>query len=167
MGPVQIGLAPGVSVDFHEVQATARGILEFAPPCGDDRAAGGATVAGLSRELLPGWYDEWVLVEAEDWRLLRLHALEKLAGEFIAARRFADAVAAARAAVRAEPLRESAHAALIGAHLAEGNHADALMVFEHYRLLLHTELGIAPTAALLGLVAGLHRHAAVTPPVRQ
>jgi SARP family transcriptional regulator, regulator of embCAB operon len=163
--PVHIGLAPNVGVDLHEIRATVRRILKSAPPSGDECPADEATVAGLSRDLLPGWYDDWVLLEAEDWRLLRLQALEKLAAEFTTARRFPDAIAAAGAAVRAEPLRESAHIALITAHLTEGNHADALKIFERYRLLLRTELGLAPTAALLGLVAGLHRHAAVTPPV--
>jgi hypothetical protein len=29
--------------------------------------------------LLPGWYDDWVLIEAQIWRQLRMHALEALA----------------------------------------------------------------------------------------
>ena len=73
---------------------------------------GGAAITALSGELLPDWYDDWVLLEAENWRQLRLHALEVLAGLLTAAGRYGDAAAAALAAVRADPLRESAHAAL-------------------------------------------------------
>jgi hypothetical protein len=86
-----------------------------------DRAElGMAAVPVLSADLLPDWYDDWVLLEAEDWRRLRLHALEALAGRLIALGRWGEAANAAGAAVRAEPLRESARAALIQAHLAVG-----------------------------------------------
>ncbi|MDT7709048.1 MAG: family transcriptional regulator, regulator of embCAB operon, partial [Pseudonocardiales bacterium] len=115
VGPGHVGLAPGVGVDLHEARSVARGILD--PGTGSLwPARDGAIVARLSGELLPGWYEDWALVEAEEWRQLRLHALETLAGEFITAGHFADAVAAGGAAVRGEPLRESAHAVLIGAH---------------------------------------------------
>jgi len=69
-----------------------------------------AAVPVLSADLLPDWYDDWVLLEAEDWRQLRLHALEALAGRLIALGRWGEAANAAGAAVRAEPLRESARA---------------------------------------------------------
>jgi hypothetical protein len=67
-----------------------------------------AAVPVLSADLLPDWYDDWVLLEAEDWRQLRLHALEALAGRLIALGCWGEAANAAGAAVRAEPLRESA-----------------------------------------------------------
>jgi DNA-binding SARP family transcriptional activator len=109
----------------------------------------------LSVDLLPGWYDDWVLIEAEDWRQLRLHALEALTRRLIAAGRWGEAADAACAAVRAEPLRESAHAALIQVHLAEGNQSEAMREFTHYRGLLHRELGLEPTQRLCRLVQGL------------
>jgi hypothetical protein len=74
---------------------------------------GPEALACLSADLLPGWYDDWVLSEAEDWRQLRLHALEALADRLTATGRWGEAADAAGAAVRAEPLRESANAALI------------------------------------------------------
>ncbi|HML98975.1 MAG TPA: bacterial transcriptional activator domain-containing protein [Tepidiformaceae bacterium] len=112
-------------------------------------------IASLSADLLPDWYDDWAVIETEEWRQLRLHALEALAGHLVAARRFGDAAAAAVAAVRAEPLRESAHAALVRVHLAEGNQSEALRAFERYRDLLENELGLEPTPRLLELVHGL------------
>ncbi|MEV4188142.1 bacterial transcriptional activator domain-containing protein, partial [Streptosporangium canum] len=70
-----------------------------------------------------------------------------------------DAVAAAGVAVRADPLRESARAALIRAHLAEDNQVEALRCFEHYSRHLQAELGLRPTPRLCELVAGLRSDA--------
>ena len=97
-----------------------------------------------------------MLLEAEDWRQLRLHALEALAVRLIALGRWGEAANAAGAAVRAEPLRESARAALIQAHLAEGNQSEAVREFTRYRTLLDAELGVAPTPRLHELLASLH-----------
>ncbi|GGX98098.1 AfsR/SARP family transcriptional regulator [Streptomyces hiroshimensis] len=166
ISPGELALADVVAVDLHEVRALAHRILDATESPG----LGTEEIEGLSQELLPGWCDEWALGEAEEWRQLRLHALEALASHFAGARRYAHAVSAAGAAVRAEPLRESAHAALIKAHLAEGNQSEALRAFRNYRVLLRSELGLSPTPRLLGLVAGLGpavsrvdgHHAAVT-----
>jgi DNA-binding SARP family transcriptional activator len=115
------------------------------------------SVAVLSIDVLPDWYDDWVVVEAEEWRQLRLHALEALADRLLAEGRYGDAIGAALAAVRSEPLRESARAAVIRVHLAEGNQSDAVMEFERYRAVLSDELGLEPTPRLSDLVAGLER----------
>jgi DNA-binding SARP family transcriptional activator len=93
--------------------------------------------------------------EAEDWRQLRLHALEALAQRLTAQGHYGDAAAAALAAVRAEPLRESPRAALIRVHIAEGNPSEALREFARYGELLMLELGIEPTERLRALVANL------------
>jgi SARP family transcriptional regulator, regulator of embCAB operon len=96
-----------------------------------------------------------VLVEAEEWRQLRLHALEALADRLLAERRFGEASGAALAAVRAEPLRESARAVVIRVHLAEGNQSEAVAEFGRYRTLLEAELGLEPTDHLRELVIDL------------
>ncbi len=49
---------------------------------------------------------------------------------------------------RAEPLRETACAALTRVHLAGGNESEALRAFERLRTLLAAELGIEPTPGL-------------------
>jgi DNA-binding SARP family transcriptional activator len=137
---LELGLAEGVAVDIRQAQMLARRLLDPAVTP-DQSDLSPAAVASLSSDLLPGRYDDWVLVEAEDWRQLRLHALEALADRL--------------AAMRAEPLRESAHVALIQAHLAEGNQSEALREFTRYRTLLHAELGLEPTPRLCRLVQGL------------
>ena len=155
---LELGLAKDVTVDIRHAQRLARRLLD---PAGTPEQSDlcPAAIVILSGELLPGWYDDWVLVEAEDWRQLRLHALESLAGRLTVAGCWGQAAAAARAAVRAEPLRESAHAALIQVHLAEGNQSEAVRQFTSYRALLHAELGLEPTVRLRRLIQGLHSRA--------
>lgn len=103
--------------------------------------------------LLPGWGEDWVLVERERVRQLRLHALEALAGHLCRRGWFARAVEAALEAIRLEPLRESAHRALITIHLQEHNFGEAARHYNGFRQLLHTELGIEPSPQLAALVA--------------
>jgi SARP family transcriptional regulator, regulator of embCAB operon len=76
-GP-DVSLVAQVRVHLHDAQLTARRLLADPGAVGLDEAA--AANGGLSRELLPGWYDDWALVEAENWRQPRLQALEALAG---------------------------------------------------------------------------------------
>jgi DNA-binding SARP family transcriptional activator len=151
---LELGLAEGVTVDVRHAQALARRLLDPAVTL-DRSELGMAAVPALSADLLPDWYDDWVLIEAEDWRQLRLHALEALAGRLIALGRWGEAAGAAGAAVRAEPLRESGRAALIAAHLAEGNQSEAVREFARYQAILRAELGLEPTLQLRQLIQGL------------
>jgi DNA-binding SARP family transcriptional activator len=154
---LEVGLAEDVRVDLHHSQALARRLLDPSTNPGQSDL-GTAAFGALSADLLPGWYDDWVLIEAESWRQLRVHALEALALRLADVGRWGEAANAAGAAVRAEPLRESAHAALIKVHLAEGNQSEAVREFTGYRALLHAELGLEPTPQLCRLVQGLlHR----------
>ncbi len=56
--------------------------------------------------------------------------------------------------MQAEPLRESARAALIRVFLAGGQRADAVDEFERYLALLQAEFGIEPTSLLSQLISG-------------
>jgi SARP family transcriptional regulator, regulator of embCAB operon len=147
ISPGELAIRPGVRVDLRDAQVVARRLVTPGTPLTDaDRA--GATVETLDLELLPGWDEDWVAGEAEGWRQLRLHALERLAARLTAERCYGLAMLAALAAVRAEPLRESARTTLIDVHLAEGNRSEAMLEFRRYRTLLHTELGVEPSPAL-------------------
>jgi DNA-binding SARP family transcriptional activator len=103
-------------------------------------------------DLLPGWYDDWVIFERERIRQRLLHALEALSQRLVAAGRWADAVEAAISAVSADPLRESANRVLIEAHLAEGNLVEAHRAYERYRDTVRRELGVEPGERLATLV---------------
>ena len=151
---LELRLAGGVATDIREARLLAhRLLLPGAPLLDADLSA--EAIAALSADLLPDWYDDWAVVEAEEWRQLRLHALEALADGLITNGRFGDAAAAALAAVRAEPFRESAHAVLIRVYLAEGNRSEALDAFAHYASILRDELQLEPTPRLRNLVRDL------------
>jgi DNA-binding SARP family transcriptional activator len=116
----------------------------------------------LTLDLLPCWYeDDWVIEEREAFRQNRLHALEILCLMLAQQGRYGEAINAAFSVVRTEPLRESAHRALVMVHLCEGNYGEALRQYERCRILLHDELGIDPSPRLHDLIFGSpkRRHA--------
>lgn len=108
-----------------------------------------------ANDILPSWEDEWLIVERERFRELRLYALEGACDALTARGKTGSAVQACLAAVEAEPFRESAQRLLIRAHLAEGNRAAALRSYLAYRDLIESELGIEPSELMQDLVTGL------------
>jgi len=137
-------LGDAVDVDLRKSVAQANRLLARGP----DLDPRDAVVDPLQGDLLPGWDEDWLLLERERVRQLHLHALEALAHRLRALGRYAEAVDAALAAVTAEPLRESAQSVLIGVHLAEGNVTEAYRQYDRYTALLWAELRITPSAAL-------------------
>lgn len=132
-----------VAVDAREAAGSAHAQL-----------VGGSPVApeALSGELLPGWYDDWVIVERERLRQLCLEGLEQMAQALLDGGLWARAIEAALAVVSTEPLREVAHRVLIDAHTGAGNRGAALRQFETCRVLLARELGLEPGAAVVAAV---------------
>ena len=143
-----VALAPHVRVDVRELGDWARRALDTRVPVHELAVPD----AGLRGDLLPGWYDDWVLLERERLRQLRMHTLEVVAGRLSAAGRHGEALQAAYAAVRAEPLRESAHRVVVAVHLAEGNVAEAVRAYDVFRDLIQGELGVPPSELMTGLV---------------
>ena len=147
--PNDLRLSPGVRVDFDEAMLQARRISSLDTGRTD---ALGVDVTALTRDLLVGWYDDWVTFERERFRQMRLHALESLGERHLVRGLHSDAIQCAIAAIDGDPLRESAHRLLIKAYLAEGNAAGAVRHFRSLCDLLMTELGIAPSEDLADLV---------------
>jgi DNA-binding SARP family transcriptional activator len=143
-----LSLANEVELDIRRLEDGARRLGEGDLPAWD------ATLEGLivAGELLPDWFDDWVLVERERVRQVRLHALERACEELTAIGRFGDAIAAGLAAVSEEPLRESAHRALIAAHLAEGNRFEAIRQFDAYSRLMASELQLDPAPEIRAMI---------------
>jgi DNA-binding SARP family transcriptional activator len=139
-------LSRDLEVDVWDAIAEARLVI-------DGHDAGDGLGALLGGDLLPDWYEEWVVVERERIRQLRLHALETLAQRLIDRCRPAQAIEAGLAAVAADPLRESAHRVVIAAHLAEGNHSEALRQYDTFARLLDEQLGIDPSGRMAELIA--------------
>ncbi|HXM55462.1 MAG TPA: BTAD domain-containing putative transcriptional regulator, partial [Candidatus Dormibacteraeota bacterium] len=146
-----IQLGPEVGIDLRRSTLLARRLIDDSDSVGDQEL----THAAFRHDLLPDWYDEWVVSDRERYRQLRMHALEALVPRLLHAARFAEAIEAGQAAVAAEPLRESAHRALIEAHLSEGNPGEALRQYQLFRELLRRELGLEPSPRIRALLAGL------------
>jgi DNA-binding SARP family transcriptional activator len=140
----RLALGRTVIVDLREADALAHRVLS-----GD--AGLEIEPSALGGELLPGWYDDWILFERERFRQLRLRALDALCDRLTEARRFDAALEAGLAAVAGEPLRESSHRAVIRAHLADGNAAEAIRQYRLCRRLLKDQLGLEPSDQTDGL----------------
>jgi len=138
-----------VDVDVNTLITAIRRVINDGE-CGADQGLL-PTLAAMG-ELLPGWYDDWVLLGRERLRQLQLHALELTAQQLTCSGRYAEAIEAAMAAVRLEPLRESATRVLIEVHLAEDNVVEAIRRLEFFERSLAAELGVEPSAELVDLV---------------
>jgi DNA-binding SARP family transcriptional activator len=130
-----------LATDLADAVALARRVLASGGDPPEPIEAG----SQLKADLLPDWYDEWLVIEREQFRQLRLHALETLCLRLTAAGRHAAAVDLGLAAVSADPLRESSRRALIAAHLAEGNLHEAVAQYRTFRQLLFDELHASPS----------------------
>lgn len=154
-----VGIGPRVAIDFDRVLAIARRVSSVDVSSGGavdgavDLDDAGDDTVDLAGDLLPDWSEDWVLIERERLRQMRMHALEALCSRLTDAGRYAQAIEAGLAAIAVEPLRESAHRALVGAYLAEGNACEAVRHYESFRTLLFEGLGIEPSAALTSQVA--------------
>ena len=153
-----------VVVDVHLIFQWAARLITGRPAHEDLRVLQTAIDA---LDLLPGWYDDWVLLERERLRQQVLHGLEALSAHLAAVGRCAEAIEAAVLAVNAEPLRESAQRVLLQAHLAEGNWIEGRRGLESYRALLRQELDIDLSPELNRILDSLRRPgSAVAPPQR-
>ena len=86
---------------------------------------------------------------------MRLHTLEALAVRFAAMGRSLTLSQPPTQAVRAEPLRESAHRTVVRVHLREGNLVEALRAYDVFREMLWDELGVHPSELMTQLLSGV------------
>lgn len=140
-----LALAPDVDVDARRL----RDRPEDAVLAWLRQTSGGVA---LDMDLLPDWYDDWVVAERERFRQVVLRGLTALAPRLVAGGRTAEAIHVGSQAVRLEPLSETAHQMLITAYLAAGDRARAVRHYHEHAALLRDELGLAPSDATVALV---------------
>ncbi|WP_243179588.1 bacterial transcriptional activator domain-containing protein [Arthrobacter humicola] len=150
-GGAELSLSDLVDVDLHRVRSCLREISQTGPN------GNVASYLNLLRdaELLPGWYEDWVLFEQCRLRQERLHAFHIIARETLARCDYEAALEASEAALELEPLYESVVGLLIQAQRQQGNNAAALRAFEKYRAKLNDDMGLAPSEGILQLVSDI------------
>ncbi|WP_232653135.1 AfsR/SARP family transcriptional regulator [Streptomyces guryensis] len=144
-----LSLTDRAAADVDEFVEVARAVLE----CDTYVPADGSLLLRHS-ELLPDWHDEWIVVERERLRQLRLDALDALAGRLLARGSFGLGLQNALAALGTDPLRESSCQRVIQAYLLQGNTVQARRHYEFHATRFRNELGVEPApfrAALVNL----------------
>ena len=131
-----IMLAPDVSLDVTCLERQGWALLD-----GQLEQTKKPNLDCFSRELLPGWYDDWVIVERERLGQLQIRFLEALVNHLRESCDFARAIDQAMRLVATDPLRERSQMALIQALLDEGSWGRASWQAEQYRKLLTEAFG--------------------------
>ena len=148
-----VWLHPDLHIDLRRCAERGRRVLQ-AQRLDDDQVDARLDVGQFTEDLLLGWYDDWVVLERERFRQLRLHVLEHYAELLLCAGRTHQALEVGLILVASDPLRESAQRLLVRAHLSEGNVVEALRQYRSYTDLLARELGVRPSKAMEELVHG-------------
>jgi DNA-binding SARP family transcriptional activator len=144
----RLRLGPRVVTDVQELRKAVHRLFDDSREVTDQDVR----VVLARADLLPGWYEDWIIVERERIRQTRLHALELLCKRLTDEGRFAEAIEAGLAAVHEDPLRETAQRALIAAYLAEGNASEAVGAFRRYQQVLDEQLGLGPSREMKELL---------------
>jgi ABC-type transport system substrate-binding protein/DNA-binding SARP family transcriptional activator len=164
-GCYRLELPEGTWVDILAAEA-ATADAEAALAAGDlDQAkTAGAAGESLIREpFLPGDDALWVEEKRRELAEGRVRALAVLAEAQLRSGEPGAAAGWAGELVELEPFRESGYRQLMEAHVAAGNRAEALRVYERCRRLLADELGAYPSPETEAVYRGLLEQAAPAP----
>jgi YVTN family beta-propeller protein len=156
-GCYQLVLPPGTWIDVVVADESATGAERAlaANELEQARADASAAAAIARRTFLPGEDGRWVEEERAGLRETLVRALDTLAEIHRRSGHWAAAIRAAEELVTLEPFRETGYRRLMEAHIAAGNRAEALRVYEQCRLLLADELGTYPSPETESVYRGL------------
>ncbi|WP_255482350.1 BTAD domain-containing putative transcriptional regulator [Pseudarthrobacter sp. NBSH8] len=145
-----LSLTDHVEVDLHRIRARIRALGQ----AGFDGDVASSLHELRDAEVLPGWYEDWVIFEQSRLRQDRLRAFTAISRLSLARGNSEVAGAAAEAALEIEPLYEKAVGLLIAAEMRQGNPAAALSAYERYRGKLEEDMGLLPSDSVKSLIAG-------------
>jgi predicted ATPase/DNA-binding SARP family transcriptional activator len=117
-------------------------------------------------DLLPDFYDEWILREREHYRALHLDLLLDMTQLMRSRSEYGRAVEYAERVLDTDPANERAHQHLIFCRLAMGDRNGALRQYEECRRMLQEDLAVDPSPATTGLYQWLAQAAFQTPEAR-
>ena len=104
-------------------------------------------------DLLPGWHEDWILIERERLRHLFVVSLGRLMAFHEQTGALERAVACGQRLLKFEPLHEATHEALMRIYLRTGFRAAALKQYELCRTLLEAKFAVLPNDKLRALYA--------------
>jgi DNA-binding SARP family transcriptional activator len=126
--------------------------------------AAGTTLAdwqaalGLYRDdLLPGCFDDWLLIERETLRLEHVRLLYRASERLFRLHRYQEALPLLQRLMRDEPLDERALRLLMRGHAALGQRGAALAAFERFVASAADELGMEPAPTTQALAQSIRR----------
>src|SRR5579871_2352395 len=108
-------------------------------------------------DLLPGYFEEWVLTERDRLREAYLLTLRQMIKETAEARHLDLALQFAQRLVQADPLREESYRHLMRLYAALGRPAEALARYEDLERLLQKELQTTPSSTTKELAEQLRQ----------
>src|SRR4051794_1284729 len=146
-GCYQLRLPADAWIDVDAAaSAVERGEAALAAEDLDEARAQASTGAELARRgVLPREDGRWVEDQRRDLRDVLVRALDCLRDAALAEGELGNAVRYAAEITELEPFRETSYRALMQAHVAAGNPAEALRVYERCRRFLADELGAYPS----------------------
>jgi YVTN family beta-propeller protein len=156
-GCYRLELPEGSWVDVVAA-ANAAKESEEALAVGDlEEARTAATLAAslVRHPFLPGEEGAWVEEQRRDLADVRDRALATLADACLRSGNASEAVKWAEQTIALSPFRETGYRRLMEAHIAGGNRAEALHVYERCRRLLADELGSYPSPETESIYRGL------------
>ena len=149
----RLRLHPAIAVDAWTLEDTGWQLV-----AADRSEAGSEHLRRLDRrlflaDLLPGWYEDWVIAERERLAQLQLHFLEALTYSLVETGQLAEALDVAIRLVAADSLREGSQRALLRVYCEEGSLGQARRQFANYQDELAREFGCEPDISLDAILA--------------
>jgi DNA-binding SARP family transcriptional activator len=141
--PGWLSLSPELSVDVRTLVTRARLLLTAGPEVPLDVPALAALQS--SANLLPGWYEDWVIQCREQLLALRITVLRVTAERLLGDGDPGRALDLALSAVVLEPLNEYNHRLITRIHLTQGNASEAMRQYALCAALFRAELGADPS----------------------
>ena len=156
-GCYRLEFPAGSWVDIVEAARVADEAETALSAGGPERAKTAAALAEtlVRQPFLPGDDGAWVEEKRRQIADVRVRALSVLAETSLSSGDAREAVKWSAEIVALEPFRESGYRQLMQAHVAAGNRAEALRVYERCRRLLADELGTYPSPETEAIYRGL------------
>jgi DNA-binding SARP family transcriptional activator/predicted ATPase len=115
--------------------------------------------------LLPGFYDDWVVLEQERWQALFEERMQRLLDCLIEQQRWREVLHWAERWIAYGDVPESAYRALMLAHAALGDRASAAATFQRCTEVLADELGVEPAQETVALYQRIRDGTLELPPI--